>query len=196
MLHLAIMDALIERVVSAAQWDADPELLAVHVDGLEVTLTRMPVPPSVWDGPGGPGAGLEMFAEAIPPVRPGLPPGVTGELHALAFVHEGWTVENVDLTDHHAWRRVQKMAGEGRLRFHPDAREIRAVAAVDVAGNVYHVKLVRGSGETETRIAVPGDDYEPSGIIVDALDELVEKMTGAPRQKRPDGSVQVSGEMN
>jgi hypothetical protein len=196
MLHLIIMDALTERVAKASMWDADPVLFAVHVDGREVQLTAMPVPSRVWDSPGGAAAGLWLFAEVIPSVRPGLPPGVTGTLEALAFLHEGYEVADVDLTDHHAWRRVQKMAGEGRLRFHPSAREVRAVTAVDRSGNVYNAKHVRKSGETSTRISMPGTDEEPCGTIVEALDELVEKLTGAPRQVRRDPTVQISGEMN
>jgi hypothetical protein len=192
----AIMDTLATQVGRPQAWDVAPLLLFVHVAGSVVTLTPAPVRAEMWDMPEGPAQGLELFAHAIPEVRPGNPRGVAGELHAVAFMNEAYGVMDVSLDDHHAWRRVQKMSGERRLYRHPEAEEIRIIVAIARDGIVYQATHGRLSGETAVLIIRPDSGDEPAGVVVEALDMLLFKLTGTPRPKRPDTRMPTTGDMN
>jgi hypothetical protein len=199
LLNSAIFDALAERVERAPQWDADPVLFRVYVVGRVVTLAPIAVPPEQWRVFGGTAAGLEALAKVM--ILAGMTdrePTTRGNLHAVAFFHEGWTVHpEPSIDDHHAWRRIQKMAGDHRLRFHPDAVEIRNAIAVDRDGYTYQVQHKRGHVGTETRLMVPGHpDTQAAGVVVEALDAMIVQLTGCTLPPRPDATIQTSGDMN
>lgn len=195
MLHLAIMDELARRVASPAGWDEPPVLFTVNVVGRIVRLVPFTVPTDFWEHPQGTGAALELLAGALPSGAR-IRPGENGAIYGVGFLHEGWEVIGWDTDDVQEMRRIQKMADEHRLREHPAAREIRSIVVVDQTGITYQAKHVRGSGDTSTLIAQPGGDVEPSGAVIEALDLMTEKLTGAPRQKRPEPVIVTNAEGN
>jgi hypothetical protein len=197
MLHNVIMNALAERVDEAQEWDEPPAVLLVFVLGHAVTLVRLNVPDSAWGGPGGAAAGLELVAETVGHLR--MRPRADdphGTLQGVAFLHEGWEVIGSESPGYHETRQIESLVVQRRLREHPDAREMRAIVAVDRSGNVYQVKHVRGEIGTTRLLAFPGGDAEPAGVIVEALDYIVYALTGAPRQQRPSAIARDTRGMN
>ena len=198
MIRDAVMAALVEHIEGAPNWDAPPELFMVYVQGRQVALSAVPLPPGVWDAFGSPGEALESLADALGGHRGALlvPPGKEGSLHAVAFVHEAFWVD-VDTSDPHEARRVQALADQRRLREHPAAQDIRFAVAVDREGMTYSARHVRGTIGTETDILMPGDTgAQASGITVEALDRLVEAFTGAKPPKRPSSWLVPPASMN
>jgi hypothetical protein len=197
-LNKAISHALADMVERSQVWDADPELLRVYVAGRVVTMVPVQVPRLQWEAFGGTAAGLERIAEVM--AMCGITdrePTEHGTLHAVAFLHEGWTVwPEPSMNDHHAWRRVQKMAADHRLYQHPDAVEVRACVAVDRDGWTYQAEHKRGHIGVVRRVMAPDDpETKAAGIVVEALDRMVTLLTGAALGPRPDARVQT-GEMN
>lgn len=198
MLHNVIMAALAERAETEARWDGAPALFRVYLIGRLVSLVPVDLPPVVWLHPKGPAAGLEMIAQRIvAAARLTGPPRTSkhGILHGIAFLSEAWFVEPPPEGDHHAWRRIQHMANEHRLKEHPDAHEIRTIIAVDLHGVTYEARLTRGKAVASRLIMMPGEEPQAGGAIVESLDQMVEALTGAPAQKRPSPYLET-GEMN
>jgi hypothetical protein len=198
MLRDDVMEALAEYVGRPNGWDASPEVFTVYVQGRHVTLSPIPIPPDIWSRYEKPSLALEALAEALSGQRGALivPPGKSGSLHAVALVHEAFWVD-VDRSDPQEERRVQAFVDQGRLRDHPMAREIRFAVAVDRDGVTYQARHVRGKVGTEHDMLLPGEpDAQASGIVVEALDRLVEALTGAKPQQRPEPRMVPPADMN
>jgi hypothetical protein len=189
MLDEAIAAALAARAEAEPAWDAMPVVFLIFVQGRHVTLTPLEVRGLVWEMPGGPPEGLMIVAMALRKIgmRPDGP-GENGTLHGVAFMHEG---HEVTATDHHSDVLSQQLLsqGRGRLKQHPLSREMRGVTAVDCDRTAYQIRLYRDTGEVTTLVMKPDGEYQPSGLVMEALDHILETLTGTPMPVRPDDHV-------
>lgn len=189
MLNEAIAAALAERAAAEPHWDSPPVVFLVFVQGRHVTLDPLAVGEMVWRMPNGPAEGLVVIARMLAKIgmRPDGP-GEHGSLHGVAFMHEGYEVSPVD---HHTEVLTQQLLsqGRGRLKDHPLSREMRGITAVAVDGTAYQIRRYRDTDEVTTLIAPAGGEYEPGGVITEALDHILETLTGTPMPKRPDDHI-------
>jgi hypothetical protein len=183
----AVVAALVEAVHAVPVWDAAPVLYRIERQGPKIRLAAVDITPEAWSVPH---TGLrapevlEVIAETFEAL------GVRGladadrELFGMAFCHEGWTVPDELLEDYHQARQVEQMAGDHMLDRHPQRVEVRMMSAVDRRGLSYLVQHTRGGG-TRHVVTSPGRaEAELAGAVFEALDRLVEQLTGVRAQPR------------
>jgi hypothetical protein len=178
----AVVAALRDTVHGVPVWDAAPVLYRLYLHGeAEAEVRPVAVSPELWSTPH---TGmrtpevLDMIAGQMAAF--GL---VDGQVFGMAFCHEGWTVPDEVIDDYHAGRQALEMSGDHRLYQHPQRVEVRIMTAVDRRGMSYMVEHTRGGG-TRHVVASPGRDPQLAGAVLEALDRMVEQLTGFPAQAR------------
>lgn len=187
----AVLAALEDTVLGVPVWDAAPVLYRVYLhDEAEAEVRPVLVSPELWStshtGMRAPDV-LEMIAGQM--AEFGL---VDADVFGMAFCHEGWTVPDEVLVDYHAGRQALEMSGDHRLYQHPQRVEVRIMTAVDRRGISYMVEHTRG-GPTRHVVCSPGRDPELAGVVLEALDRMVEQLTGFPAQARRSSAVPSRG---
>ena len=175
--HDAVTDALAAEITSRTEWDEPPALYTMHLDSGRCRLAMIPLPDMIWASARPP----EVLAALAGSLRDGdrmllrrfAPPG----LHGAAFRCEQWKVATRDASP-----EFEAAARAHQLHKHPDRIEERAIWAVDRAGVTYGVGLERGSADVQKSVSCPQAGGAPvfTGIIPDALDDLVRAFLGAP----------------
>jgi hypothetical protein len=184
----AIVAALVELVEGVPVWDGPPVLYRLYLaaDG-EVVLRPVAVSVELWSVPH---TGmrhpevLDMIADQMEEF--GL---ADDQVFGMVFCHEAWTVPDAVIDDYHAARQAMQMAGDHRLYEHPQRVEIRLASCVDRRGLTFLVEHTRGGG-TRHAVASPGrGELEVAGGVIEALDKMVEQLTGVPAQQRRSATV-------
>jgi hypothetical protein len=197
-LHDAIVELLVREVERRQAWDEPPQLYRLHLNAGVPSLVPFMVPLAIWDMDRPPEV-LAYLAHLFDLNRALMPD--TPDLHGMAFRHEGWEVlhEGLDLAhseaDRAKVREAHELALDHRLVTHPQRVEVRMMYAVDRAGITYQAIVRRGQPRAETLVAFPGgravldgqpvsDEMEPTGAVLDALDQMVATLTGIPARSR------------
>jgi hypothetical protein len=190
----AILAALVERAEVGA-WDQHPVLYRLHAGPDGVSLVDFQIEAKVWASAPAPTVLSGMAGIMVGHGFTARPHYRAGPLVGVAFRHEGWWVEN-DPADQRGMQRTAKMAGEHRLRHHPDRVEVRQVIAVDRHGVTYVAMHKRGR-DTEQVMMLPGrDEVRAAGAVIEALDAMVFALCGSTPPPRPSSYVQSTEHLN
>lgn len=168
MIQEAMRQALrsLNELYETQGWDQPPALWSIRRDlGADTILFEFePIVPGEAFVDRVPGDVLAFLAD----VCADNPPPLEYDVFGLAFVSEAWTVYHVAEEDRPA---------PGTIHEHPDRREVRIIAAVDLAGFRYLHSIER---ETEERHEVShrrGEvDQEADGYILESLDRIMQAL--------------------
>lgn len=171
-----ISAALSAEVASRTEWDEDPVLYFLYLEGGQPVLRPFELPDFVWALDWPPRVlvrmadGWEGVTELLSAVAP-------EGLHGAAFRHEMWMAtgerDSAKAAEH------QAAAEAHLLHLHPDRVEARAMWAVDRAGTTYGVVLRRDlDRKPQTLVSYPGPQREIQGSLPRALERIVSAVLG------------------
>lgn len=202
-LHERIGDLLAEALDARTAWDEPPALYSIHLPSLKVqhglynpALVKWPVDDQMWDANR---AGmrttdiLESFSWFVHAhadlFRKVDEEGKARHIYGMGFRHEGWALPESHLKPGTAERSEAYLASSSHTIYkHPDRIETRSFVAVDRARVSYMARLARGETRAERFVIYPGQPgVSAQGTIIEALDRLLEAVTGTPAPARRQG---------
>lgn len=176
-LHEEIADMLAGELERRGRdWDEPPALYVLRLRDWGPEARKIPLRDEAWDT-GRTGRRitdtLHHFAQRLAansPVVQRYTDLLMGDVHGVAFRHEGWA-----------------MPGLERDTADPDRVEVRTFMAVDRAQVTYHAMLRRGEDRADRFIIYPNrvKALDPSGSVIESLDMILAALTGGPPRPRP-----------
>ena len=180
----SILSALRRALEQRTEWDEEPALYFLYMDGLGARLSQAAVPYGAWRGR--PPEALEEMSYALQNGAGELRPAAPKSLYGMAFRCEAYYAVANERTNPGSGRRLEEDARARRISQRPDRVEIRFIQAVDRDGTVYYVSQRRDTGEVSSDV-IPADDAEGAqvgGTVPEALDRMVAALLGVAMPPR------------